>query len=65
MANLLFGGMISLVLSVIVIATVVIPTVKDQNTTSWDTGEVALWSLITLIVISGLVYSAGSMFGLF
>ena len=64
MANL-FGGIMTLVLSIILIASVVISTVKSQTTTGWSTGEVALWGLISLISIMGLVYSAGSIFGLF
>ncbi len=64
MANL-FGGIMTLTLSIILIASVVITTVKTQNTTSWTTGEVALWGLISLVAIMGLVYSAGSIFGLF
>lgn len=64
MANL-FGGIMTLVLSVILIANVVIYVVKNTSTTSWTTAEVALWGLITLISIMGLVYSAGAIFGLF
>ena len=64
MANL-FGGIMSLTLSIILIATVVVTTVKNQNVTGWSAGEVALWGLISLVAIMGLVYSAGSIFGLF
>lgn len=64
MANM-FGGIFSLVLSIILIAQVVIPTVLNQNTTTWSTGEVALWGLISLVSIMGLVYGAGAVFGLF
>lgn len=64
MANL-FGGIMTLTLSVILIASVVVTTVKNQNTTGWTTGEIALWGLISLVAIMGLVYSAGSIFGLF
>jgi hypothetical protein len=64
MANM-FGGIFSLVLSIILIAQVIIPTVLGQNTTTWSTGEVALWGLISLVSIMGLVYGAGAVFGLF
>jgi len=64
MANM-FGGIFSLVLSIILIAQVIVPTVQGQNTTAWSTGEVALWGLITLVSIMGLVYGAGAVFGLF
>ena len=64
MANM-FGGIFSLVLSIILISQVIIPTVSAQNTTAWSTGEVALWGLISLVSIMGLVYGAGAVFGLF
>jgi hypothetical protein len=64
MANM-FGGIFSLVLSIILIAQVIIPTVAGQNTSTWSTGEVALWGLISLVSIMGLVYGAGAVFGLF
>lgn len=64
MANL-FGGIMSLVLSVILITSVVIPTVKGVNTTGYTAGEIALLALVSLVSIMGLVYGAGSIFGLF
>jgi len=60
----IFGGVISLVLSVILIATVVVPTVKDQNTTGWTTAETTVFGLVSLMSIFGLAYGAGSIFGL-
>lgn len=64
MANFL-GGIISLVLSIILIATVVMPTLKGANTTGWSTSEIAVFGLVSIVVIFGLVYSAGAMFGMF
>lgn len=55
----------SLTLSIILISTVVISTVKAQNTTGWSSGEIALWGLVSLVAIMGLVYSSGAIFGLF
>jgi len=60
----IFGGVISLVLSVILIATVVVPTVKDQNTSGWTTAETTVFGLVSLMSIFGLAYGAGSIFGL-
>lgn len=63
MANM-FSGILSLVLSVILISAVVVPTVKNANTTAFTAGELALWGLITLVAIMGLVYGAAAIFGL-
>ena len=64
MANML-GGVLSLVLSVILITEVVVPTVKNANTTSFSAAETAVYGLITLIAIFGLVYGTGAIFGPF
>jgi len=64
MASML-SGVLSLVLSVILITEVVIPTVKNANTSSFSTAELAVYGLITLIAVFGLVYGTGAIFGLF
>ena len=64
MANL-FGGVLSVVLSVILVANIVIPTVKNTSTTNWTTSEIAVFGLVSLISLFGLVYGAGSVFGIF
>lgn len=61
----MISGVLSVVLSVILITEVVIPTVKTANTTAFSTAELAIWSLITLIAIFGLVYGVGAVFGVF
>lgn len=61
--NAIFA-IISLAITVIVLTSVFIPTIKDTNTTGWSTGEVALWSVITLVAISGFVYNTAAAFGL-
>jgi len=63
MANLV-GGIISLTLGVIVGTTVLIPTVKNTNTTGWSASELAVFALITLGTILGLGYGAFAIFGL-
>ena len=63
MANM-FSGIMSLVLSVILISAVVVPTIKDANTTNYSAGELSLWGLISLVAIMGLVYGAAAIFGL-
>jgi len=63
MANFV-SGIISLTLGVVMLANVLIPQVKGVNTDNWDTGEQALWGVITLISIIGIVYGAGALFGI-
>ena len=60
-----FGGIMSLVLSVVLITSVVVPTIKNANTTGWSTSETTVFGLVSLVAIFGLVYGAGNLFGLF
>jgi len=64
MSNPLVGGIIAITLGVIMLANVFIPTVKGVNTTDWAAGEVALWGVITLGGIIGIVYGVFAVFGL-
>lgn len=63
MANFILG-LISLTIGVIVLASVFIETVKTTNTTGWSSGEVALWGLLSLVGIAGLLYGVLNVFGL-
>jgi len=63
MANFIMG-IISLSVGVVVLAGVFINTVKTQNTTGWTTSETALWGLLTIVGIAGLVYGVLNVFGL-
>ena len=57
-------GVISLTIGIVVVANVLISTVKTTNTSTWTTAEVALYGLITLVSIAGIVYGAANIFGL-
>lgn len=79
MANFIIG-IISLSVGVVVLSGVFISTVKGANQTyacrfnasgggetscsSWTTAEVALWGLLTIVGIAGMVYGVMSVFGL-
>jgi len=77
MANFL-AGIISLTLGVVVLSGVFITTVKGVNqsnacffangsagrTCTWSAGEVALWGLLTIASIAGMVYGVMNVFGL-
>ncbi len=64
MANPLVTGIISITLGVIMLANVFIPVVKGVNTSTWSAGEVALWGVLVLGGIIGLVYGTFAIFGL-
>lgn len=59
-----FGGILNLTLGVVVLANVFIQTVNDTNTSGWSTADIALWGLLTLAGIAGLVYGVMNVFGL-
>lgn len=64
MANPMVSGIISITLGVIMLANVFIPVVKGVDTTNWTAGEVALWSVLVLAGIIGIVYGTFAIFGL-
>lgn len=61
---MMVSGVISLTLGVIMVTTVLIPTVKGVNTTEWTTSEIAIFGLITLGSLIGVGYGAFTIFGL-
>lgn len=63
MANFV-AGIISLTLGVIMVSAVFIPQVKNTNTSTFSTSELALWGVVSLAGIIGIVYGAFSIFGL-
>jgi len=63
MANFI-SGIISLSISVVVLANIFIYTVKSTNTSTWEASEVAMWGLLTLVGIVGLVYGVMAVFGI-
>jgi len=63
MANFI-AGIISLTIGVVVLANVFIVTIKGTNTTGWDSSEIALWGLLSLIGIAGIIYGVMSVFGM-
>lgn len=78
MADMLMG-IISLTIGVVVLANVFITTVKGTNTANsstcwyangtgyacaWSAAEIALWGLLTIAGIAGIVYGTLNVFGL-
>lgn len=63
MANFI-GGIIGLALGAIVLANVYMSTINATNTSTWSTSEVALWGVMGLVGIIGLLYGALNLFGI-
>lgn len=63
MANFI-TGIISLTIGVVILANVFIKTIKETNTSGWTSSEIAMWGLVSLIGIAGIIYGVMSVFGL-
>ena len=63
MANMI-SGIISITIGAVILASVFITTIKAQNTTGWTASEVAMWGLLTLLGVVGLLYGVLNVFGL-
>jgi len=63
MANFIMG-IISLTIGVVVLSGVFITTVKNANTTGWTSSETALWGLLTIVGVAGLLYGVLNVFGI-
>jgi hypothetical protein len=57
-------GIIGLAISVVVFANVYMFVLKNTSTTTWNATEVAVWGLLSLIGILGLVFGVANVFGL-
>ena len=64
MANNFIGGIVSITLGGVMVASVFIATIKGVNTDTWETSEVALWAMLPLAGIIGMVYGTLAVFGL-
>ena len=62
MANFI-SGIISLSIGVIMMASVFMTTVHDTNTSGWTASEIALWSVVGLVGVVGILYGALNVFG--
>jgi len=70
MANFLMG-LISLTIGVVVLANVFIFTVKNTSLNTneslgatWSAAEIAMWGLISLVAVVGMIYGVLNVFGL-
>ena len=63
MGNFL-AGILSIVVSVVLVTTVVIPTFLNTNTTGWTAQDKAVFGLGTTISCLGLIYGIANVFGM-
>jgi len=64
MGNPLVSGIIAITIGAIMLANVFMSTIKGINTSTWSTSEVALWGVLGLAGVVGLVYGTFAVFGL-
>jgi len=57
-------GILSLTISIVVLTGVFITTIKGVDTSTWSSAETALWGLLTISGIAGIVYGTLNVFGL-
>jgi len=46
---------VGLAIAIIMVANVVLPTIAGVDTTDWDTGAAALWSIVGLVIVASLI----------
>lgn len=60
----MIGGIIAITIAAVIMASVFIYTIKNTSTAGWAASEIAMWGLLSLIGIVGLVYGVLMVFGL-
>jgi amino acid transporter len=46
---------IGLAIAIVLVANVVMPTLMGANTSGWSTGTLAIWGVLPIVVIAGLL----------
>lgn len=64
MANPIVVGVISLVIAVVMVVNVLIPVLDSGNTTGFTSAELAIYGLVSLGSLIGLLYSSFAIWGL-
>jgi hypothetical protein len=59
------GGIVQITIGAIVLGSVFISAVHSQNTSGWTTGETALWGVLALVGIAGLLNGIAQVFGIY
>ena len=57
-------AIIGLAIAITLFASIYMYTVKQTNTSTWNAQEVALWAIMGVIGIAGMLYAVAAVFGL-
>jgi hypothetical protein len=57
-------GIIAVSIAAVMLNSVYLTTIHGVNTSTWSTGDAALWGVLSTIGIVGLVYGTANVFGL-
>lgn len=64
--GLTVGGIVGLVIAVFVLAAILpdaITEIEGTNTTGWDASAVALWGIIGIVIVAGVVVGIWKVMG--
>lgn len=64
MATGLLGGIIALTVTAILFANVLMPTIVDTNTSTWNTSAASLWGTNQIILVVGFLFVVMAVFGI-
>jgi len=53
--NTIITTFVGLVIMIVLVSSVVMPQVFNANTTGWDAASVAMWSIIPIVIIAGVI----------
>lgn len=57
-------GAVGLVVIIILTVSLVMPTIKNANTSGWSASEIAVFASLGVVVIVGLINSVATAYGL-
>lgn len=58
------GGIVNISIGCIMLASVFMTTIKTTNTSTWGASEVALWGVLGIAGVVGLVVGVLNVFGI-
>jgi len=52
--NIVYGA-VALVVFIILVSSVVMPTIMTTNTTTWPVSTIAMWGIVPIVVIASVI----------
>lgn len=62
--NGIVSGIVTITIGVIMLVNVFLPQVFGANTSTWDASSVAMWSVVGLAGVIGIVVGVFNVFGI-